>query len=94
MQVSFCGIALKTANDCPSRDPRAVQFYIATPDNEWKHIRSVSFKENSYNRYSPILTYTQSYRTHAILIHVANDGKSEELQLSEIILYNEINKEQ
>lgn len=86
--LRFSGIGLKTAADRPEHDPKRAQFYIATPENEWKFIGAITFKE-AYKRLVTIMTYTGAYRTHAILILLENPG-DQTIHLNEVILYNEV----
>lgn len=55
-QLSFCAIAARTANDFKVRDPKKFEFFIATPNNKWKHIQSINH-DTQYKRDTPIITY-------------------------------------
>jgi len=84
--VTFIGLGLKSANDCPHRDPDEASVSIFNPYTQtWDKIAEM--KINFSSRWQT-LQYTEvsANEIHSIIIDFKNN-KANEIQLGEIIFY-------
>ena len=81
------GFGLKSANDCPYRDPGSVRVFAHdTSTNQWVHISTVEELEFSEERWCLYKFALPQIQTCAILFEFCNE--SHEMQLGQITLYN------
>ena len=84
--LSFRGIAFKSANDCPHRDPKEVRVNVHNPaTNNWQQVAHVKLNFNS-QRWHTINFFEIHGNSRSVLFDFENPGVNE-VQLGEIIFY-------
>ena len=83
--ISFKKIGFKNTNEKPENDPSAVEVYIYTVNDNWKHLKTFELNFEGKRLETCMCEFINMFRTNALLFNLTTKSRGDEpIQLQQI----------